>query len=79
MSTFDLVVTELHALQQAKGMLGGAINASSVLLGEDLGIDSLDLATLIVNLEEKTGLHPFEEGFVMFRTVGDLVALFTQH
>lgn len=78
MSTFDLVVTELHALQEAKGLPAGAIEAGSILLGEELGIDSLDLATLVVSLEEQTGLHPFQDGFVMFKTVGELVALFTR-
>ena len=78
MSTFDLVVLELHALQQAKGLETGYIEASSVLLGEALGIDSLDLAILVVSLEEQTGLHPFEQGFVMFKTVGELVQLFSR-
>ncbi len=78
MSTFNLVVTELHALQEAKGLPAGTIGAGSILLGEELGIDSLDLATLVVSLEEQTGLHPFQDGFVMFKTVGELVALFTR-
>jgi len=77
-SIFDLVVAELHALQQAKGLAPGHIEANSVMLGEALGIDSLDLATLVVSLEEHTGLHPFEEGFVMFKTVGELVQLFSR-
>ena len=77
-STFDLLVAELHALQQAKGLAPGHIEASSVMLGEALGIDSLDLATLVVSLEEQTGLHPFEQGFVMFKTVGELVQLFSR-
>jgi acyl carrier protein len=44
-----------------------------------LPIDSLDLAALVVELEIATGVEPFRDGLVEFRTVGDLAALFAQH
>lgn len=76
-SVHDFVVQQIHDLQAAKGLPASAVQRDSVLLGEALGIDSLDLATLVVALEEHTGLQPFASGFVLFKTVGELVDLFT--
>ena len=42
----------------------------------DLDPDSLNLALLIVKLEERTGRDPFRLGFENFETVGELVALY---
>ncbi|MEI9905353.1 MAG: hypothetical protein WDN06_16430 [Asticcacaulis sp.] len=48
----------------------------TVLLNGPFDIDSLDLATLVVVMEEKTGLTPFANGFVLFHTAGELAKLF---
>jgi len=77
MSATELVFAELTDLRAAKGLGDADISRESVLLGEELGLDSLDLATLVVTLEERSGLRPFESGFVMFRTVGELIDLFS--
>jgi acyl carrier protein len=45
-------------------------------VGGSLGIDSLDLAGLVVDLQTSTGLDPFAAGFVNFRTAGELADLF---
>ena len=42
-----------------------------------MGIDSLDLAILVITLEDATELKPFENGFVMFETIGELISLFS--
>jgi acyl carrier protein len=42
-----------------------------------LGIDSLDLATIVVQLTEATGEDPFQGGFIEFRTVGELTRLYS--
>ncbi len=47
-----------------------------MLLNGPFDIDSLDLATLVVVMEEKTGLTPFANGFVLFHTAGELAKLF---
>jgi len=77
MNAEALVWGELQALRDSKGLGAIVIKPDSVLLGEELGLDSLDLATLVVTLEERTGRRPFDNGFVMFRTVGELVTLFS--
>jgi len=42
----------------------------------DLPIDSLDLYTVIENLEDMTGLTLEDEAFGQMETVGDLLAFF---
>ena len=43
------------------------------LLTKDIGLDSLDLAATIVQLEHEFGVDPFREGAPAVRTLGDLV------
>ena len=59
-----------------KGLGMAAVDDQSPLLGSELGIDSLDLATIVVQLTEATGKDPFAEGFIEFTTFGELVHLF---
>jgi acyl carrier protein len=73
----ELVLAEISEIRVTKGLADILIGPESVLLSDDLGLDSLDLATLIVSLQEKTQLDPFRSGFIMFRTVGELVDLFS--
>ncbi len=77
----DQILTAIHesvgrALTD-KGLPGQDMSAETVLLGSSLGIDSLDLATVVIQLTEATGRDPFEKGFVEFRTVGELADLFS--
>jgi acyl carrier protein len=65
-------------LISAKGMRMGTVDESTELLGGDLPIDSLDLATLVVELEQVTGRDPFQAGFINFHTVGELSRLYAQ-
>ena len=76
MSAIELVRVELAAILRDKGVPDHAVEDDTPLLNGPLGIDSLDLAMLVVALEEKTGLKPFERGFVLFRTAGELARLF---
>lgn len=73
----DLVLTEIAEIRAGKSLPLTNITMDDLLLGEGLGLDSLDLATLVVSLEEKTGRDPFRAGFVMFQTVGELTDLFS--
>ncbi|MEI9811629.1 MAG: phosphopantetheine-binding protein [Acidobacteriota bacterium] len=60
-----------------KGLTVPPIDEETVLLGSSLGIDSLDLAAIVVELSEATGKDPFQDGFVDFRTVGELRDLYS--
>ena len=63
------------ALQQ-KSLPPQPVTADTLLLGAGLGIDSLDLAAIVVQLTEETGKDPFEDGFIDFRTAGQLAQLY---
>ena len=76
MTALALIQTELTQMLREKGADTGEITAGTPLLNGPFDIDSLDLATLVVVLEEKTGLTPFANGFVLFHTAGELAALF---
>lgn len=47
------------------------------MLGEGgLGLDSLDMATIVAELELSLHQDPFAQGTPAFRTLGELVALY---
>ena len=62
----------------AKGTKAPKIEATIELLGGGVGMDSLDLAVLVRELEESTGFDPFADGFVEFRTAGELAKLYVR-
>jgi acyl carrier protein len=76
---FHLITQEITTLLEQKdnqaNNISKNISKDTVLL--DCGLDSLDLATLIVILEEKTKRDPFSEGFKNFTTLDELVNLYT--
>jgi acyl carrier protein len=41
-----------------------------------LGLDSLDLATIVARLDAELGIDPFASGSHAFRTVGEFIALY---
>lgn len=47
-------------------------------LTDDLGLDSLDLAVLVVSLEKELGVDPFRDGTANARTLRDLVAVYSK-
>ncbi|WP_114861013.1 acyl carrier protein [Azospirillum brasilense] len=73
---FALIAEELARIAADKGETLPALGPDTRFLGGDLPIDSLDLATLLVVLEQRTGQDPFRAGFVQFNTVGELAALY---
>ena len=70
------VIGILSESLKAKGHASDNLQADTPLLGGALPIDSLDLAALVVNLTEATGKDPFANGFVAFRTIGELARLY---
>lgn len=52
------------------------MSGDTALLGGTVPIDSLDLATIVVELEAHFGVDPFKEGFIEFKTVDELAALY---
>jgi acyl carrier protein len=68
----------LGDISEAKGLDVPSIDANTELLDSDLAIDSLDLASLVRELEEVTGFDPFKDGFIEFRTAGELAKLYVR-
>ena len=66
----------LGEILAAKGLEAPRLTDDTVLLGGSLGIDSLDLAALVVTLTQISRSDPFAEGFIEFRTAGELIRLY---
>ena len=75
-ATLTAVEEALNQVLRDKGAPPAQLSADTVLLGDALPIDSLDLATLVVALEQHFGFDPFRDGFRSFRTAGELAALY---
>jgi acyl carrier protein len=73
---FALIVEETARILREKGAPVPALGPDVAFLGGSMEFDSLDLATLIVALEERTGTDPFRTGFKDFTTVGELASLY---
>lgn len=71
-----MIAEELGRIVAEKGAELPPLTADTVFLGGPLPIDSLDLATLLVVLEQRTGQDPFRTGFRQFTTVGELASLY---
>lgn len=72
-----MIAEELGRIVADKGAVLPPLAPDTVFLGGALPIDSLDLATLLVVLEQRTGEDPFRAGFRHFTTVGELAALYS--
>lgn len=59
-----------------KGLPVPELTAETRVLGGELPIDSLDLATVLIELQAELGHDPFADGFVEFRTIGELATLY---
>lgn len=74
----DTIVRRVLGLRAAKGLTALEIRDDMPLMDGGLGLESLDLAQLIAELELDFGADPFSAGNVTFRTFGDLVALYSR-
>jgi acyl carrier protein len=72
-SQIEQIIGDIAA---TKGLEAPRIYPDTQLLGTGLPIDSLDLASLIVELESITGYDPFHGSFINFRTAGELAQLY---
>ncbi len=75
---FEQLEAIIRDIARSKGASVPKLTESTLLLGDNLPIDSLDLASVVVQLEEATGYDPFSEGFIEFRTASDLARLYAK-
>lgn len=72
------ITSIVQRMLEDKGVKAAAIEPGTELLGGAINIDSLDLAMLVRELEDVVGHDPFAEGFIEFRTVGELAQLYAK-
>jgi acyl carrier protein len=72
------IKAQIGNILASKGLPAPQISASTQLLGGELGIDSLDLAVLVSEMEGVVGHDPFRNGFIEFRTAGELAKLYVK-
>jgi acyl carrier protein len=78
MTIFERIQNSVKSALAAKGLDAPPLELSTELLGSGSGLDSLDLAGILVDLEYFAGFDPFHDGFKEFRTAGELVNLYTR-
>ena len=75
----ELTETIIHVIQEILAQKGTPPNALTLdsNIDESLGLESLDWAAVVVLLEEKTQVDPFQHGFRQdLHTLGDLVDVY---
>jgi acyl carrier protein len=68
------IIQRLEQLAKDKGLPPPAMSENSSLLNGS--IDSLDLAALVVELQQMTSRDPFKDGIVTFDSVDELAGLY---
>jgi acyl carrier protein len=74
----DLVALTIECVKkviQLNGRKEVALTPETDILA-DTSLDSLDLAQVVIMLEEKTHKTPFAKGFIQFRTIQELATLY---
>lgn len=74
----DEIVRIVNRTLDDKGLDPVTITADTEMLGGDIQIDSLDLATLVAEMESVAGHDPFAQGFIEFKTAGELARLYAK-
>lgn len=74
----SVIVEELARIVADKGEVLPDVGPDSLFLDGGLPVDSLDLATLLVVLEGRTGKDPFRAGLRQFQSLGELATLYDE-
>lgn len=67
----DLILAIINEVLDESGREAVVVAHPATLLVGDLGLDSLDLAVLMVKVESKTGIDVFADGMVT--TIGEIL------
>jgi acyl carrier protein len=76
MTPRETVLATILQVCTDKGQSPGSVSDADLLGEQGLGLDSLDMATIISELDTKLRIDPFANGTPVFRTVGEFVRLF---
>ena len=72
---YNIIVTQTKKIIEDKSEVCPELTANTEFL-KDTPMDSLDLATLLVNLEMELDQDPFRDGFKQFQTIQELADLY---
>jgi acyl carrier protein len=75
-TVLQIIQSNIDDIRASQGLSSTDIVPETILLDGALDVDSLDLAGLVIALEEATNRDPFGGGFIDFRTAGELADLF---
>ncbi len=73
----SLIEASLNEILRAKGAGAIRVAPETRLIDGGIPIDSLDLAQLLLELQNGTGKDPFANGFINFESVDELSRLFS--
>jgi acyl carrier protein len=73
----DIVIDSIREVILQNDLEESSLTPDTAILN-DTSLDSLALAELLIILEGKTRKDPFADGFINFRTVGELAKLYEQ-
>ncbi|CCB85726.1 MULTISPECIES: hypothetical protein [Parachlamydia] len=73
--SIELVIQTIQEVTQEQQKAFTPLKADTRIL-TDTSLDSLDLAIVVVKLEEKSGKDPFKNGFIPFSTIEELATLY---
>lgn len=71
------IVNAINKVRTDSGREPLDVNDSDGLTRE-LGLDSLDLAVLVVSLEKELGVDPFRDGSAVATTLGELTSVYAE-
>ena len=71
------ILNVLRSKNQGSVLRAEEITGGTMLVNGPIPLDSLDLVEILVALQQRTGKDPFSKQFTQFRTVDDLIALFS--
>ena len=76
MTPRETILEVLAQVRTDKGLPPRTISDDDLIGEEGLGLDSLDMATLIAALDVRLNFDPFAHGTPRLQTLGDLIRLF---
>jgi acyl carrier protein len=76
MAPRDTVLKTILQVCADKGRAPAQLNDDDLLGEGGLGLDSLDMATIVSELDARLDIDPFANGTPSLRTVGEFVRLF---
>ena len=76
-STTDTICQAIAEVMREAGRIAPVIHREAAIR-EDLALDSLDLAVVVIRLQQQLGVDPFRQQRRRVRTVDDLVAIYDE-